>query len=50
MNSMAQQAVPNGIGQIEDLRPHFTTASTVVVMMSPPRVDPGVAWGPRTCP
>ena len=36
MNSMAQQAVPKGIGQSEDLRPHLTTASTVVVMMLPP--------------
>src|SRR5262245_25142699 len=36
MNSIAQQAVPNGMGQMDDLRPHFTTAATVVVMMSPP--------------
>ena len=36
MNSMAQQAVPKGMGQIEDLRPHLLTASTVVVMMFPP--------------
>ena len=36
MNSIAQQAVPKGIGQIEDLRPHFTTASTVVVITFPP--------------
>ena len=41
MNSMAQQAVPKGIGQIELLRPHFTTESTVVVMMSPPPWTPG---------
>ena len=41
MNSMAQQAVPKGMGQIEDLRPHFTTASTVVVMTSPPAWTPG---------
>src|SRR5262245_41281140 len=36
MNSIAQQAVPKGMGQMDDLRPHFTTAATVVVMMSPP--------------
>src|SRR5262249_13980427 len=36
MNSIAQQAVPNAMGQMDDLRPHFTTAATVVVMMSPP--------------
>ena len=35
MNSMAQQAVPKGMGQSEDLRPHFTTASTVVVITLP---------------
>ena len=35
MNSMAQHAVPKGMGQSEDLRPHFTTASTVVVMTLP---------------
>ena len=40
MNSMAQHAVPKGIGQMEDLRPHFTTASRVVVMMSPPACTP----------
>src|SRR5262249_38032811 len=36
MNSMAQHAVPKGIGQIEDLRPHFVTASRVVGMTFPP--------------
>ena len=41
MNSIAQQAVPKGMGQIEDLRPHFTTASSRVVMMSPPAWTPG---------
>ena len=41
MNSIAQQAVPKGIGQIDDLRPHLTTASTVVVMTSPPACTPG---------
>ena len=41
MNSIAQHAVPNGIGQIEDLRPHFTTASRVVVMTLPPAWTPG---------
>ena len=32
MNSIAQQAVPKGSGQIEDLRPHLTTASSRVVI------------------
>ena len=41
MNSMAQQAVPKGIGQMEDLRPHLTRASTEVVTTLPP------AWSPR---
>ena len=41
MNSMAQQAVPKGSGQMEDLRPHLTTASREVVMMSPPAWTPG---------
>src|SRR5712691_8011285 len=41
MNSMAQQAVPKGMGQSEDLRPHFTRASTRVVMTSPPAWRPG---------
>ena len=41
MNSIAQHAVPNGIGQIEDLRPHFTIASSVVVTTLPRRWTPG---------
>src|SRR5215468_8282926 len=40
MNSMAQHAVPKGMGQIEDLRPHLVTASSVVVMMLPPPWTP----------
>src|SRR3954462_12020014 len=32
MNSIAQQAVPNGIGQSEFLRPQFTNASSLVVI------------------
>jgi hypothetical protein len=32
MNSIAQQAVPNGIGQSEFLRPQFTNASSFVVI------------------
>lgn len=31
INSIPQQAVPNGIGQSEFLRPQLTAASTVVV-------------------
>src|SRR5262245_19802725 len=50
MNSMAQQAVPNGIGQMEDLRPHLTTASTVVVMMSPPPWTEGYRVGSSILP
>src|SRR5574341_2458908 len=49
MNSMAQQAVPKGMGQMEDLRPHFTTASRVVVMTSPPAWTPGYV-GSRNFP
>jgi hypothetical protein len=41
MNSMAQQAVPNGIGQIEDLRPHLIIESSVVVTTFPRRCTPG---------
>src|SRR6266446_3313782 len=41
MNSIAQQAVPKGMGQIEDRRPHFTTASRVVVITLPPAWTPG---------
>ena len=41
MNSIAQQAVPKGMGQIEDLRPHLIMASREVVMMSPPAWTPG---------
>src|SRR5713101_2242295 len=50
MNSMAQQAVPNGIGQMEDLRPHFTNASRVVVMMSPPPWTDGYRVGSSILP
>src|SRR2546426_11340733 len=50
MNSMAQQAVPNGIGHMEDLRPHFPTASTVVVMTSPPLCTPGYVVGSISLP
>jgi hypothetical protein len=32
MNSMAQHAVPNGIGHSEFLRPQFTNASSRVVI------------------
>src|SRR6185436_20850202 len=32
MNSMAQHAVPNGIGHSEFLRPQFTKASSLVVI------------------
>jgi hypothetical protein len=32
MNSMAQQAVPNGIGHSEFARPQLTSESSVVVM------------------
>ena len=39
MNSMAQQAVPKGMGQIEDLRPHFTTAVQGGRDDVPPGVD-----------
>jgi len=49
MNSIAQQAVPKGIGQIEDFRPHLIMAARVVLMMSPPAWIPGTS-GPRTCP
>src|SRR5712692_5776832 len=50
MNSMAQQAVPNGIGQMEDLRPHLTTASRLVVMMSPPAWTDGYRVGSSILP
>src|SRR5690349_6863514 len=50
MNSMAQQAVPNGMGQMELLRPHLTTASTVVVMTSPPPWTPGYVVGSMSFP
>jgi hypothetical protein len=41
MNSMAQHAVPKGMGQIDDLRPHRTSALTDVVMTFPPAWSPG---------
>src|SRR5438552_6828739 len=50
MNSMAQQAVPNGMGQMEDLRPHLTTASRLVVMMSPPAWTDGYRVGSSILP
>src|SRR5437773_857357 len=50
MNSMAQQAVPKGIGQMEGLRPHLTAASRVVVMMSPPPWTPGYRVGSTILP
>ncbi len=47
MNSMAQQAVPNGIGQREFFWPHWTRASSFVVRKSAPTVDgtPGASGG-----
>jgi hypothetical protein len=47
MNSMAQQAVPNGIGQSEFLWDHCTSASSFVVRKSDPTVDgtPGAIGG-----
>jgi hypothetical protein len=41
MNSIAQQAVPNGIGQIEFFRPHRIIAASVVLTTLPPAWTPG---------
>lgn len=38
MNSIAQQAVPKGMGQRLNFLPHFTTSSILVVMISPKRI------------
>jgi hypothetical protein len=39
MNSMAQQAVPNGMGHSEPLRAQFAAKSIVEVMMLSPILD-----------
>ena len=47
MNSMAQQAVPNGIGQSEFFCAHWTSQSSFVVRTSKPELDgwPGPSGG-----
>jgi hypothetical protein len=39
MNSMAQQAVPNGIGQSEFFCAHWTSQSSFVVRTSKPKLE-----------
>src|SRR3970040_1285406 len=47
MNSMAQQAVPNGMGQRLLVRAQLTRKSSLVVIQLGDRLDK--TWGPRPC-